>query len=164
MAPATQKICTARALPPPNKRGFSPPLTADRLIDRANAIQSTKTSEAATAARLADRAIGAERREEAVAGLDATSQKELRTERAVVANATASAAREAREARAATEAAESLSRHPGESLPPPAGQTEALAGLRAEQEKIIRDIEASESEEPQSQKGQHNSQGRGPRV
>ena len=91
---------------------------ADRLIDRANAIQSTKTSEAATAARLADRAIGAEGREEAVAGLDATSQKELRTERAVVANATASAARQAREARAATGAAESLSRHPGASKYP----------------------------------------------
>jgi type IV secretory pathway VirD2 relaxase len=137
---------------------------ADRLIERANATRSNESQEAAAAARFADRAIEAERREEAVAGLDATSQKELRTERAVVANATASAAQEASEAKAATEAARSLSRHPGEPLPPPAAQTDALGGLRAEQEKIIRDIEASESAEPQSQKGQHLGSKGTPRV
>jgi len=137
----------------------------DRLIERANAIRSSETQEAAAAARLAERAIDAERRGEAVAGLDATSQKELWAERAVVANATVAAAREAREAKAAAEAAESLSKHPGEPLGrPPADQPDPLASLRAEQEKIIRDIEASESAEPQSQKGQHQSSKGAPRV
>ncbi len=136
---------------------------ADRLIERANAIRSNETQEAAAAERFANRAIDAERREEAVAGLDATSQKELRAERTIVASATASAAQEAREAKAATEAARSLARHPGEPLVAPAAQTDALANLRAEQEKIIRDIEASESAEPQSQKGQHISASRAPR-
>jgi len=60
-----------------------------------------------------------------------------------VANATASAAREAREAKAVTEAARSLARHPGEPLArPPEAQTDTLANLRAEQEKIVQKIEA----------------------
>ena len=136
----------------------------DRLIERANAIRSNETQEAAAAARPAGRAIDVERREEAVAGLDATSQKELRAERAIVANATASAAWEAREAKAASEAARSLARHPGEPFVAPAAQTDALASLRAEQEKIIRDIEVSESAEPQSQKCQQLSSRGAPRV
>ncbi len=136
---------------------------ADRLIERANATRLSEGREAAAAARFADRAIGAERREEAAVRFDPTSQREIRTERAVVANAETSAAREAREAKAATEAARSLAQHPGERLSPALAQTDALARLRQEQEQIIREIEASESAEPQSQKGQHNSAGRGPR-
>ena len=42
-------------------------------------------------------------------------------------------------------------------------QTDALARLRQEQEQVIREIEASESAEPQSQKGQHMNSGRSPR-
>jgi hypothetical protein len=137
---------------------------AARLIERANAVRSNETQEAAAAARLANRAIDVERREEAVAGLDATSQKELRAERAIVATATVSAAREVREVKAATEAARSLARHPGKPLAAPAAPTDALANLRAEQEKIIRDIEANESGAPQSQKGQNLSSGGAPRI
>jgi len=137
---------------------------ADRLIERANAMRSDETQAAEAAARVAKSAIEAERREEAVAGLDATSQKDLRTERTLVANATASAAREAREAKVAAEVARSLAQHPGEPLRPLPAQTDALASLRAEQEKVIRDIEASESAAAQSQKGDRLSSDRGPRV
>ena len=136
----------------------------DRLIARANAVRLSETQEAAAAGRRADRAIESERREEAVAGFDATSQKELRTERAVVANATASAAQEAREAKAASEAARSLAQPPGKPLPPASIKTDTLASLRAEQEKIVQEIEASESAAPQAQKGQHISSGRSPGV
>ena len=99
-------------------------------------------------ARLADSAIGAGRREEAAAGVDPTSQKELRTERAIASRGPTCAAREAGEAKAATEAARLAPRQPGERLPAAAVQAAALARVRAEQETIIREIEVSESAKP----------------
>lgn len=125
-----------------------------RLVERAREMQVREVQEAVVAARLADRAVEAERQEEATAGLNATTQRELRAERAVVAGMERSAAQEAREAAAATEAARSLAQHPGQPLSPAVVQTDALARLRAEQEQIIRDIEASQKAEAQSQKGQ----------
>jgi hypothetical protein len=127
---------------------------ADSLIERANSIQQNEQREAVEAARLADRAIAAERREEAAVGLDATSQRDLRAERAIVAGTQKSAAQEAREAAAATEAARSLAQHPVERLAPGLIQSDALARLRAEQEQIIREIEASEKAQTQSAKPQ----------
>lgn len=125
---------------------------ADRLIERASGVQQREEREAATAARLADRAIAAERREEATAGIDPTSQRELRAERAIVADAQQSAAREAREAAAAAEAARSIAEHPARIVPESLIQTDALAKLRAEQEKVVRELEAEKAS--QSIKGQ----------
>ncbi|MFC6496009.1 relaxase/mobilization nuclease domain-containing protein [Ancylobacter dichloromethanicus] len=125
-----------------------------RLVERAREMQVREVREAVGAARLADRAVEAERQEEATAGLNATTQRELSAERAVVAGMERSAAQEAREAAAATQAARSLAQHPGQPLSPAVLQTDALARLRAEQEQIIRDIEASQKAEAQSQKGQ----------
>lgn len=125
-----------------------------RLVERAREMQVGEVREAVVAARLADRAVEAERQEEATTGLNATTQRELRAECAVVAGMERSAAQEAREAAAATEAARSLAQHPGQPLSTAVVQTDALARLRAEQEQIIRDIEASQKAEAQSQKGQ----------
>ena len=132
-------------------------VNAERLIEQADAIRLREAREAADAARVADRAVGAERREEAVAGLDPTSQRELRAERAIVAGTERAAAREAREAAAAAEAARSLAQNPGQPLPAGVVQTDALARLRAEQEQIIREIEASEQAQAQSTKPQRMS-------
>lgn len=128
-------------------------VNADRLIERANGIQQREEREAADAARLADRAIAAERREESATGIDATSQRELRAERAIVAGAQRSAAQEAREAAAAAEAAREISEHPARPIPASLTQTDALTKLRNEQEKIVRELEA-ENERAQSIKGQ----------
>jgi type IV secretory pathway VirD2 relaxase len=132
-------------------------VNAERLIEQADAIRLREGREAADAARIADRAVGAERREEAVAGLDPTSQRELRAERAIVAGTERAAAREAREAAAAAEAARSLVQNPAQPLPAGVIQTDALARLRAEQEQIIREIEASEQAQGQSTKPQRMS-------
>jgi len=56
-----------------------------------------------------------------------------------------------------------LARHPGERLSPAVAQTDALEQLRAEQERVIRENEASDRAEAQSQQGQRLGQGRDPR-
>ncbi|MBD3849630.1 hypothetical protein IED13_28400, partial [Bosea sp. SSUT16] len=63
-----------------------------------------------------------------------------------------SAAREAREAAAAAEAARSIAEHPARIVPESLIQTDALAKLRAEQEKVVRELEAEKAS--QSIKGQ----------
>ena len=65
--------------------------------------------------------------------------------------------KEAREAAAAAKAARAIAEHPGQPLPAGLAQIDALATLRAEQEQIIREIEASERATAQSVKGQHMS-------
>jgi hypothetical protein len=82
----------------------------------------------------------------------------------MVAHATGSAAREAREAKAVTKAARSLAQHPGKPLPPASIKADMLTSLRAEQEKIVQEIEASESADPQSRKGLHQSSRGAPRI
>jgi hypothetical protein len=129
-------------------------INAERLIERADAIRFREGREAADATRLADRAVGAERREEAVAGLDPTSQRELRAERAIAAGTERAAAREAREAAAAAEVARSLAQNLAQPLPAGVIQTDALARPRAEQEQITREIEASGRAQRQSAKSQ----------
>lgn len=127
---------------------------ADRLVERAQEVRAVEQREAASAERLADHAIDAERRHKADAALDPTSQRELRAERAIVAGSQQSAAKEAREAAAAADAARMIADHPGQAIPAALVQTDALAKLRAEQEQIIREIEASERATAQSAKGQ----------
>ncbi|MFC3207596.1 relaxase/mobilization nuclease domain-containing protein [Aquamicrobium soli] len=126
---------------------------ADRLVARAQEVSAQERREAATAERLADRALNAERRQEANAALDPTSQRELRAERAIVAGSQQSAAREAREAAAAADAARMIAEHPGQSIPNALIQTDALEKLRAEQERIVQELEAAKGE-TQSIKGQ----------
>lgn len=126
---------------------------AERLIAHAQEVRAKEEREAASAERLVDRAIEAERRQEGRGGLDPESQRELRAERAIVRGSQQSAAREAREAAAAVEAARAVAEHPAQPLPQALVQTDALAQLRAEQEKIVREIEA-ERVEAQSIKGQ----------
>jgi hypothetical protein len=55
---------------------------------------------------------------------------------------------------AAREAAASLAQHPADRLSPALIENDALARLRAEQEQIIREIEASEGAQSQSTKPQ----------
>ncbi|MCP3477923.1 relaxase/mobilization nuclease domain-containing protein (plasmid) [Bradyrhizobium sp. CCGUVB1N3] len=119
---------------------------ADRLIARAEAIGSQEQREAASAQRLADRAIEAERRKEIGGALDPESQREIVAERAVVASSQQSAAREAREAAAAVEAAKLLADHPARPLPQTLAETDALAKLRAEQGKVLQEIEGEREE------------------
>lgn len=128
-------------------------VNADGLIERAEAVRAKEEQEATSARLLADRAVEAERREEAQAGDDPDSQRELRAERTIVAGSRQSAAREEREAGAATKAERLLAERPAQPLPQALIQTDALAKLRLEQENIIRELEA-ERAEAQSIKGQ----------
>ncbi|MEH6952834.1 relaxase/mobilization nuclease domain-containing protein (plasmid) [Nitrobacter sp. NHB1] len=120
-------------------------VNAERLVERAQEIQIREEREATSAERLADRAIDAERRQEARGGIDPASQEELRAERAIVVGLQQSAAREAREAAAAIEAAQAIAEHPAQPLPRASIQTDALAKLRAEQEKIVHELENEKS-------------------
>ncbi|MBX9647672.1 MAG: relaxase/mobilization nuclease domain-containing protein [Xanthobacteraceae bacterium] len=129
---------------------------ADRLIEHAQEIRVKEEREATSAERLANRAIDVERRQEARGSIDPTSQEELKAERAIVVGSQQSAAREAREAAAAVEAAQAIAEHPAQPLPISLIQTDALAKLRAEQEKIVRELEA-EKPSLQSIKGQRRS-------
>jgi type IV secretory pathway VirD2 relaxase len=126
---------------------------ADRLVARAQDVSTQERREAAAAERLADRALNAERRQEANAAVDPTSQRDLRAERAVVAGSQQSAAREAREAAAAADAARIIAEHPGQTIPNALVQTDALAKLRAEQERIVQELEAAKGD-TQSIKGE----------
>ena len=126
---------------------------ADRLIERAQAIRLNDQREASAARRLADRAVEVERRQEARGGVDPQSQRELRAERAIVAGSQRSATQEAREAAAAAEAVRLIAQHPVQPLPQTLVQSDALAKLRAEQEKVLREIEG-ERADTQAIKGQ----------
>lgn len=97
---------------------------ADRLIERAQEVRVNQGQEAGAA-------------------IDPTSQRELRAERTIVTGSQQSAAREAREV-AAADSGRVIAEHPPEQLFPTAlVQTDALARLRAEQEQIVRELEAN---------------------
>lgn len=127
---------------------------ADRLIERANAAKQREEREVVEAARLADRAVEAAPRQEASAGISAASQQGLGTVPAVVSVAEQAAARQAREEAVVAEATRAVTQHPAQPVSRALIQTATLARLRAEQEQIIREIEASESMATQSRKGQ----------
>ncbi len=123
---------------------------ADRLIERATAVNHQEGRGAVDAARLADAAP----HQGSSAGMLAASQEGLGNERAVRSVAEKAAAPQARDAAVAAEAARAVTQHPAQPLPQALIQTAVLARLRAEQEQIIREIEASESMAAQSGKGQ----------
>lgn len=128
-------------------------VSADRLIERAEAVKLKEEREAADLQRLSDRAIEIERRQEGRGGLDPQSQRDLDSERAIVAGTQQAAAREAREAAAAAEAARVLMGTPGQPLPKALVQTDDLAKLKAAQEKVLGEAE-SKAATSQSIKGQ----------
>lgn len=132
---------------------------ADRLIARASTIRAREEREGQFAARLADRAVEGERGDGTPAGPAPAPQRDLAAIREVVRGAEHSSAQEAREARAATEAARTLAQHSGERLSPALVKTDALVQLRAEQERVVREIEADHAA-AQSQTGQRIGQGR----
>jgi type IV secretory pathway VirD2 relaxase len=117
-------------------------VSADRLIERAEVVRLQEEREAADAQRLSDRAIEVERRQEGRGGLDPQSQRDLVSERAIVAGTRQAAAREAREAAAAAEAARVLMETPSQPLPKALVQTDDLAKLKAEQENLMREVDA----------------------
>jgi type IV secretory pathway VirD2 relaxase len=125
---------------------------ADRLVARAQDVSMQERREAAAAERLAERALSAERGQEANAAMDPTSQRELRAERAVVAVSQQAAAREAREAAAAADAARMIAEHPGQTIPTALVRMDVLPKLRAEQERIVEELEAAKGD-TQSIKG-----------
>jgi type IV secretory pathway VirD2 relaxase len=127
-------------------------VSADRLIERAEAIRLKEQREAADAQRLADRAMESERRQEGRGGLDPQSQRDVVSTRAIAAGTQQAAAQEAREAAAATEVARVLIDSPAQPLPNGLLQTDALATLKGEQEKLLREAEADRATE--SVKGQ----------
>ncbi|OPH81343.1 relaxase/mobilization nuclease domain-containing protein [Nitrobacter vulgaris] len=126
---------------------------ADRLVARAQEVRTQERRETALAERLADRALNAERGQEAHTAMDPMSQRELRAERGGVAGSQQSAASEAREAAAAVDSARMIAEHPGQTIPAALVQTDALAKLRAEQERIAQELEAAKGD-TQSIKGQ----------
>jgi len=99
--------------------------------------------------RRSDLSIEAGRRQEGRGGLDPQSQRDLLSERTIVAGTQQAAAREGREAAAAVEAARVLMEAPSQPLPNALIQTDALAKLKAEQENLLREVDedraASES-------------------
>jgi type IV secretion system T-DNA border endonuclease VirD2 len=117
---------------------------ADRLFERAAAIRANQQQEASSAQRLADSAVEAERRQEARSNVDPPSQRQVGIERAIEAGSQRSAAQGAREAAVPS---------PLQSLPRIAVESDALTKLRAEQERVLREIEG-ESSKAQSIKGQ----------
>ncbi len=133
---------------------------ADRLIARAGIIQARQEHAGQSAARLAKRAVQGEPGDVAPASPAPASQRGLAAKGQIVTGAERSSAQEARETKAAMEAVRSLARHPGERLSPAVAQTKALTRLRAEQERVIREIEASDRAAAQSQKGQRIGEGR----
>ncbi|GEC15379.1 relaxase/mobilization nuclease domain-containing protein [Nitrobacter winogradskyi] len=126
---------------------------ADRLVARAQDVSAQERREVPAAERFADRARDANRRQEANAAMDPTSQRELRAERAIVAGSQQSAARDVREAAAAADAARMIAGHPEQTIPDALVQTDALAKLRSEQERIVQELEAAKGD-TQSIKGQ----------
>ncbi len=119
---------------------------ADRLIARAQQIQDQEAREAAASERLVARSVEAERRQEGRAGDSPEAARALRVERGVVSGAEQAAGLEDRQAAAASEAARRLTAHPGQPLPENLAQTDALAKLRAEQERMVEELEADRVE------------------
>ncbi len=121
-------------------------INADRLIERANASRRREIEQRGDAA--ADRAIPAEYRPAAEAGISAASQRKLHAARATVSGSEAGA-----RAGATGEATRSKTQHPAAPQSPAQIKTDPLARLRAEQEEIIREIESVRGE-AQLQRGQ----------
>ena len=126
---------------------------ADRLIARANQIRDQEMRDTGTSERLADRTVEAERRQEGRAVDDPDAVRELRAERAAVTGAEQAEALDRHQSSAEAEVARRLAVHSGQPLPEKFAQTDTLARLRAEQEKLVEEFETeriqAEANKPQ---------------
>jgi hypothetical protein len=129
---------------------------ADRLLARPQVVSTHERGEVASAERLADRALYAERRQGADAAIDSRSQRELGAGRTIAAGSQQPAANEAREAASTAAAARMIAEHPGQTIRTALVQTDALARIRAEQERIVQELEAAKGD-TQSIKGHRQS-------
>lgn len=117
---------------------------AERVIARAIEVENVELREAQEAERIARLAAEQERRDEGNASTDPEAQRQVVTDRAV-ANATRETAnREQREAAAAIEAARVIGDHPAQPISQNLVETDALAKLKAEQERLMRELEAED--------------------
>lgn len=117
---------------------------ADRVISRAHEVETQELREAQEAERIARLAVDAERRDEGRASTDPEAQRQVVTDRAVASAARETANREQREAAAAIEAARVIADHPAQPISQNLVETDALAKLKAEQDKLIRELEAED--------------------
>lgn len=123
---------------------------AQRLIDRAQDVARTEAQEASAAERIAETTAAAERRDEAQAGLDATSSRDLLEERRAAAVTERDAAREEREAIAAREAARVIAQNPANVISQSLVEDEKLAALRREQERLAEEMKLEEKPQRQT--------------
>jgi hypothetical protein len=121
-----------------------------QLVDRAQELARTESQEAQAAERVADVTAAAERRDEAKAGLDATSAKDLLDERRAAAVTERDAAREQREAVAAREAARQIEQNPAQLISQSLAQDDQLAALRREQERLAEEMKVEERPQRQT--------------
>ncbi|MBG0812375.1 relaxase/mobilization nuclease domain-containing protein [Methylosinus sp. H3A] len=121
-----------------------------QLVDRAQELARTESQEAQAAGRVADVTAAAERRDEANAGLDATSAKDLLDERRAAAITERDAAREQREAIAAREAARQIEQNPAQVISQSLAQDDQLAALRREQERLAEEMKVEERPQRQT--------------
>jgi type IV secretory pathway VirD2 relaxase len=129
---------------------------ADRLLARPQVVSTHERGEVASAERLADRALNAERRQGSDAAIDSRSQRELGAGRTIAAVSQQPAANEAREAASTAAASRMIAEHPGQTIRTALVQTDALARIRAEQERIVQELEAAKGD-TQSIKGHRQS-------
>lgn len=122
---------------------------ADRLIARAQEVSMKEQREAASASRQTDRASAFPQDERTSRDRDPVAPH-ARTGEPALRDPQRMAVREAHEAEAAKEAARIITEHPAQPLPAALIPTDGLARLRAEQEKLVREVET----ERQFQKGQ----------
>ncbi len=115
-----------------------------QLVDRAQELARTEAQEALAAERVAQTLAAAERRDEAQAGLDATSSRDLLEERRAAAVTERDAAREQREAVAAREAARVIAENPAQIISKNLVQDDHLAALRREQERLAEEMKHEE--------------------
>lgn len=123
---------------------------SQQLVDRAQELARTESQEAQAAERVADVTAAAERRDEAKAGLDATSAKDLLDERRAAAVTERDAAREQREAVAAREAARQIEQNPAQVISQSLAQDDQLAALRREQERLAEEMKVEERPQRQT--------------
>ena len=116
-------------------------VNADQLMERAQQLRAKELRETMSAQRLAGQAADTTRRQEARNGIDPQSQREPPVDRAAAASSRQSAARETRDATAAIEAARLFAERPAQPIPQALVQSDALASLRAEQEKLVNQFE-----------------------
>lgn len=121
-------------------------VNAERLVTHAQNVSVRERRQATSAERLLDRALNVDPRQEVSAAIDPTSRRELRAGRTIVTGSQQPDARETGEAVAAADAAPMISEHPDQTIPAALVKTDALARIRAEQERIVKELKAAKDD------------------